>query len=587
MLEKTPKNSLRIPFLAAAFPDARFVYLYRDPRETISSMLDAWKSGRFVTYQDLPGWNGPAWSLLLVPGWRDVSGAPLAEVVTTQWATATAVMLDDLEQLDHDRWCVTSYDRLLDDAQGEMQRLCAFCEVDWDVELSGPLPLSRHTLDSPAPQKWLRNADELDPEWDRVREVAVRAHDVFASPPRVSPVRTTSTADMVRPAPRPEAPAPEPEPAAAVDSSAHAASPESPSELDTAAEQLTFKSVFSGGFPELLDAIGSSLCVSTYQSGRMILVRPDGPTSLNTHFRGFQTPMGVAVGPGELAIGTKTQVHRFQNQAALSPRLDPPGKHDAVYVPREAHSTGDIRIHDLAFVGDELWAVNTRFSCLSTFDETYSFLPRWRPPFITALAPEDRCHLNGMAVVDGEVRYVTALGTSDEAAGWREHKADGGVLMHVPSGEVLTAGLCMPHSPRWHDGRLWLLESGLGAIHEIDPTTGEKTEVTRVPGFTRGMSFAGPFAFVGLSQVRESLFEGIPLKADGVERSCGVWAIDLRTGTTAAFLRFEGIVQELYEVALLAGQRWPEIVEPGAEILESSYVLPTAALADVPGARPE
>jgi uncharacterized protein (TIGR03032 family) len=129
-----------------------------------------------------------------------------------------------------------------------------------------------------------------------------------------------------------------------------------------------------------------------------------------------------------------------------------------------------------------------------------------------------------------------------------------------------------------------MLESGLGAIHEIDPTTGAKTEVTRVPGFTRGMSFAGPFAFVGLSQVRETLFEGIPLRADGVQRSCGVWVIDLRTGRTAAFLRFEGIVQELYEVAVLGGQRWPEIVEPGAEILDTAFVLPDEALAEVPGA---
>jgi uncharacterized protein (TIGR03032 family) len=577
MLEKTPKNSLRVPLLAAAFPDARFVYLYRDPRETISSMLDAWKSGRFVTYRDLPGWNGPAWSLLLTPGWRELAGASLGEIVTAQWSTATSLLLDDLEVLDPDRWCVTSYDRLLDDPQAEMQRLCEFCEVDWDVELSGPLPLSRHTLDSPAPQKWLRNADELEPHWDTVREVATRAHEFFAQPPRVRPVRTKSAADVVRQASTPAAPAPQTGPPAGT----AAASPAR--DGNGAAEDLTFNSVFSASLPELLDAIGSSLCVSTYQSGRMILVRAEGGQRLNTHFRGFQTPMGVATRPGGLAIGTKTQVHVFQDQAALSARLDPPGRHDAVYVPREAHSTGDIRIHDLAWVGDELWAVNTRFSCLSTFDPHYSFVPRWRPSFVTELAPQDRCHLNGMAVVDGEVRYVTALGTSDEPGGWRERKTDGGVLLHVPSGEVLTSGLCMPHSPRWHDGRLWMLESGLGAIHEIDPTTGAKTEVTRVPGFTRGMSFAGPFAFVGLSQVRETLFEGIPLRADGVQRSCGVWAIDLRSGRTAAFLRFEGIVQELYEVAVLAGQRWPEIVEPGAEILDTAFVLPDEALAEVPG----
>jgi uncharacterized protein (TIGR03032 family) len=284
-------------------------------------------------------------------------------------------------------------------------------------------------------------------------------------------------------------------------------------------------------------------------------------------------------------LGTKTDIIRFQNQQALSARLEPPDRHDAVYVPRRTHTTGDIRIHDLGFAGDELWAVNTRFSCLATFDDTSSFVPRWRPPFVHALAAEDRCHLNGMAVVDDEIRFVTALGTSDEAGGWREHKVDGGVLVHVPSGDVVLTGLCMPHSPRWHDGRLWVLESGLGAICVVDPERGTREEVTRVPGFTRGLAFAGPYAFVGLSQVRESLFEGIPLKADGVERSCGVWVVDLRSGQTVAFLRFEGIVQEVYEVALLAGQRWPEIVELGAEIIETAYVLPDAALAEVPGAR--
>jgi hypothetical protein len=368
MLEKTPKNSLRVPFLAAAFPDARFVYLYRDPRETVSSMLDAWRSGRFVTYPNLPGWTGDPWSLLLVPGWRELSGQPLADVVTNQWATATTVLLDDLEALDPDRWCVASYDRLVADPQAEMERLCAFCELDWDLELSGDLPLSRHTLDSPQPDKWRRNADELEPSWERVREVAVRAHEMFASPPRVKPVRTAVSADTARRSLPP------------------AATPELPAEP---AESLTFNSVFTSSIPAILAELGTSLFVSTYQSGRVIVVR-ENEGELNTHFRGFQVQMGMAVRAGELAIGTKSQVLRYQNQPALGLKLDPPGKHDAVFVPREAHSTGDIRIHDMAFGDDGLWAVNTRFSCLCTFDDVYSFVPRWRPPFVSALATEDR-----------------------------------------------------------------------------------------------------------------------------------------------------------------------------------------------------
>ncbi|MBM3660880.1 MAG: hypothetical protein FJW95_15460, partial [Actinobacteria bacterium] len=175
MLEKTPKNSLRVPFLQAAFPDAVFIYLYRDPRETVSSMLDAWRSGRFKMYADLPGWTGTPWSLLLVPGWQDLIGRPLADVVTSQWATATTWLLDDLEALDPDRWCVASYDRLVADPQTEMERLAAFAGVRWDQELTQDLPLSRHTLDSPHPDKWLRNAEELEPYWDHVADVAARA----------------------------------------------------------------------------------------------------------------------------------------------------------------------------------------------------------------------------------------------------------------------------------------------------------------------------------------------------------------------------------------------------------------------------
>src|SRR5205085_12244330 len=110
---KTPKNSLRVPFLAAAFPDARFVYLYRDARESISSILDGWRSGRFVTYPELPGWTGLPWSFLLTPGWRDWNGMPIAEVAARQWATCVRVLLDDLDALEPERWCVASYDRLV------------------------------------------------------------------------------------------------------------------------------------------------------------------------------------------------------------------------------------------------------------------------------------------------------------------------------------------------------------------------------------------------------------------------------------------------------------------------------------------
>jgi uncharacterized protein (TIGR03032 family) len=331
----------------------------------------------------------------------------------------------------------------------------------------------------------------------------------------------------------------------------------------------------------VLSSLGCSVLVSTYQSGRVIALRADGD-GLNTHFRAFSSPMGIAHRGSMLALGTKTEVLVYQNQRALASRVEPPG-HDAVFVPRRSHTTGDIRIHDLAFVGDELWAVNTRFSCLATLDDDYSFEPQWRPSFVSALTPEDRCHLNGLAVVDDEVRFVTALGTSDTADGWRDGKVTGGVVIDVPSREIVASGLCMPHSPRWHDGRLWLLESGRGILGVVSPESGTFEPVARVPGFARGLSFVGPYAFIGLSQVREHVFAGLPLTENPeAERTCGVWIVDVRNGATVAFLRFDGVVRELFEVTVLPGIRMPEIVEPGASLVEGAYVLSDRALADVP-----
>jgi uncharacterized protein (TIGR03032 family) len=566
LLEKTPKNALRIPFLARAFPDARFVFLYRDPRETVSSMLDAWRSERFVTYRDLPGWGGPPWSLLLTPGWRELDGLPLGEIVSRQWATTVDVLLDDLAELDVDQWCVSSYDRLVADPFEEIQRLCAFLDIEWDDELAEPLPNSRHTLDSPHPDKWRRNADELAPFLEEiVAPAANRALDVFARAPRTDPVRIDDSADR-----RARRVAPPP-PAPLVDGPASA----EPS------EQELFGSQYSGSFRALLQQAGASLLVTTYQAGRVVLVR-EGGDSLNSHFRALPTPMGVAYNGRDLAIGTRSEVVVFQNQPALTTRLDPPDRHDGCFVVRRRHSTGDIRVHDLAWGDEGLWVVNTRFSCLATLDDQHSFVPRWRPPFVSALAAEDRCHLNGLAIVDGAPKYVTVLGTTDEAGGWRERKADGGAVLDVPSGEVVSAGLSMPHSPRWYDGRLWVLESGRGMLTVVDPATGARDDVAEVPGFARGLTFVGRYALVGLSRVREHTFDGLPLTRDRTEPlQCGVWIVDLVTGAVVGHLAFTGFVQEIFEVALLSGLRYPEMVEPGAPLGDTAFVLPDDALRDV------
>lgn len=349
-----------------------------------------------------------------------------------------------------------------------------------------------------------------------------------------------------------------------------------------AAETEALCSVHTSNLPALFAHLGISLVVSTYQAGKVILVRNEGHV-LNTHFRSFAKPMGLAVDGTRLAIGGTNTIWDYRNVPAVAPKLEPVGSHDACYLPRRIHVTGDIDIHELAYDRDhELWLVNTRFGCLCTLDGEHSFVPRWRPPFVSALVPEDRCHLNGLCLVEGRPKYVTALAATDTAGGWRAHKARGGVLVDVETNEIVLQGLSMPHSPRWYQGQLWVLESGEGSLIVVDLARRTWRTLAQVPGFTRGLAFIGPLAFIGLSQVRESAtFSDIPLVERLQERTCGVWVVHLETGQTVGFLRFEAGVQEIFAVQALPNTRFPELLEWDNARLAHSYVLPDAALEEV------
>jgi uncharacterized protein (TIGR03032 family) len=293
--------------------------------------------------------------------------------------------------------------------------------------------------------------------------------------------------------------------------------------------------------------------------------------------RTFDRPMGLAAAGGRLALGTRNQVWVLQNAPDLAPQIEPAGQHDACYLPRLCHVTGDIGIHELAWVGSELWVVNTRFSCLCTLHPDYSFVPRWRPPFVTALAAEDRCHLNGLAVVDGRPAFATALGETDAPQGWRADKPRGGCVLRVPGGTVVARGLSMPHSPRWRDGVLWLLESGTGRLVRLDPATGERQTVADLPGFTRGLAMAGPYAFIGLSKIRPtSAMDGVPLADRREQLICGVAVVDVRGGGVVASLEFQTAVEEIFDVQLLPGARFPELIGFQKEDVNRLFVVPPA-----------
>src|SRR5437868_4221713 len=284
---------------------------------------------------------------------------------------------------------------------------------------------------------------------------------------------------------------------------------------------VEFRYTQTESFVALLQQLGASLLVSTYQANKVLVARAAGG-GLSMLVRTFERPMGMAVDAHRLTIGTRNQIWFLRNAPDIAPQVEPAGQHDACFLPRSCHVTGDIGVHELAWAGDDLWVVNTRFSCLCTLHPDYSFVPRWRPPFVTALAAEDRCHLNGLTLVDGRPKYVTALGETNTAHGWRANKPQGGCLLEVSSGEVISRGLSMPHSPRWQDGRLWLLESGTGQLVHVDPATGQRQRVAELPGFARGLALFGPYAFVGLSKIRStSAMDGAPLAQRREQLKCG------------------------------------------------------------------
>ncbi|MCX7557572.1 TIGR03032 family protein [Xanthomonadaceae bacterium JHOS43] len=349
-------------------------------------------------------------------------------------------------------------------------------------------------------------------------------------------------------------------------------------------EQLA--SVHTTNFPELLRRLGGSLLVTTYQAGKLVILRPDGD-AINTHFRSFNRPMGLVADRRRLVLGARMEVATFHNMPAVAPRLQDPPRHDAVYMARGGHITGAIDIHELVWDGEgTIWFVNTLFSCLCTLDGKSSFVPRWKPWFVSKYSPEDRCHLNGLAVRDGVVRYVTALGETDDLQGWRRNKRDGGLLIDCVENRVVVRGLSMPHSPRWHAGKLWVLESGRGALVSVNPDSGEKSDVAFVPGFARGMDFIGPIAFIGLSQLRETnAFTDIPITEDNADRLSGVWAVNIETGKTVALLKFTGGVQEIFAVQAVPGVLFPEVIHEG-ELLASTYSLPDEVMHEVVAPRP-
>ncbi len=313
-------------------------------------------------------------------------------------------------------------------------------------------------------------------------------------------------------------------------------------------------------FLDWLTGAGASLAATTYHSNRLFLLGIKRNGTLSVQQRLFERAMGLAATPERLVLATRWQLWELQDVLSAGERH---GDYDRWYRPQLAWTTGDLDVHDIAFDADGAPVfVNSLFSCLATADARHSFRALWRPPFISKLAPEDRCHLNGMAMQDGRPRFVTAVSRSDVPGGWRSLREGGGVVLDVASGEVVASGLSMPHSPRWHDGRLWLLNSGTGELGTVELASGRFEPICFYPGYLRGLAFHAGFAVIGSSRCREErTFSGLPLDERlarrGAEATSGLAVVDLTSGSIPHWVEIGGAVREMYDVQVLPGVRCP------------------------------
>ena len=327
------------------------------------------------------------------------------------------------------------------------------------------------------------------------------------------------------------------------------------------AELFPFTCSYSPNLPALLIKLNCSLAISTYQAGKVIFISAKNDQQLIQLPRTFRKPMGIGLKDNKMAIATRDEVVVLQNMPGLAPRYPKkPDTYDALFMPRAAYYTGELDIHDLHWIPQGLLAVNTRFSCLSMINDQFSFTPVWKPSFIKSLDPDDHCHLNGMALIGDKPKYVTALGMTATAGGWRAGKATGGVLIDVATQEIIFKGMPMPHSPRIYDHQLFALLSATGELIKIDVAHHKFEVVQKFNGFVRGMDRVGDYVFIGLSKLRTSsiAFGDLPIASRSV--FSGVAVLHLPTGRMEGYIKYENSVEEIFDVRVLQGMMRPCIL---------------------------
>lgn len=338
----------------------------------------------------------------------------------------------------------------------------------------------------------------------------------------------------------------------------------------------------NASFVHILEATGCTLAISVYMSNSLLLVSAaDG--RLNISSCHLPRPMGIAAtitdGAPRLAVATFQEVNVFADAPLLAAALpNEPATYQHLLVPRATLYTGDIDAHEMVWLGGRLFVANTRFSCIAEIDGRHSFTPAWSPPFVSAVTPEDRCHLNGLAVVDERVVFATAFAATDAARGWSATRLTSGVMMEVPSGRIVLQGLCMPHSPRVFDGVPHVLDSGNGRVLRLNRESQSVEMLAELPGFTRGFDRLGDVLFVGLSRIRDQPNRPKPPVAEKYEKLlCGVAAIERHSGRPIGLLALDERSDEIFDVRVLPNLRRAAMLSPADERHGRALVLPGRA----------
>lgn len=333
----------------------------------------------------------------------------------------------------------------------------------------------------------------------------------------------------------------------------------------------------------MLHQLNLSLALSTYQAGKVILISPNDVQSIIQLPRSFGKAMGLALRADQMAIATLDEVILLRNSPDLARHYPKkPGVYDALYLPRATFFTGPLDIHDLEWGHDGLYAVNTSFSCICRIDDQYNFTPVWQPPFISKIAAEDRCHLNGMAMHSGRPAYVTAFGTGDTPRSWRPAVTTNGVVMDVGTGQIISRDLAMPHSPRLYPEGLFVLLSARGTLLQIEPASGAQTEIFQYPGFLRGLDRYGDYLFIGVSRIRPTSKTFSQIDDRFKAAPAGILVVHLPTGQLVGQLSYQTSVEEIYDIKVLPGLRRPNIMSTNTEEHKLGLATPTATYWAVP-----